>query len=161
MGSCGYPAVSRREIPSQRWFCNLRRWGAYPALLGTLAFGQTAKPPSTTTPNKRTASAQGAKSSTKVTPEPVDTLQQHYDAARTYGLSGDQERASGEYKVFLGEALRRMANAKAHEGDPDKAIELFKEAVTIAPTNADLHVDYAVTCLDHDLLPEAKAKAEE
>ncbi len=66
-----------------------------------------------------------------------------------------------EFKAFLGEALRRMANARAHEGNFKEAIQFFKDAVAIAPENADLRLDYATTCLDAEMLPDAKAQGEE
>ncbi len=126
-------------------------------LLASLLPAQNAKPASSTHAHTRSASAQAEKPG----PEPPDTLQQHYDAARTFGVSGDQERASVEYRAFLGEALRRMANARAHEGNPKEAIQFFKDAVAVAPADPEVRLDYAVTCLDAELLPEAKTQAEE
>ena len=35
----------------------------------------------------------------------------HYDAARKFQVAGKQEQAVAEYKEFLAEALRRIANA--------------------------------------------------
>lgn len=159
MGACSPSRLSTSPTPSGRWSSPLHLflclWVGL-ELLAPQCLGQTNKAASaSTTPRKRPSSAPAGQK------EPPDTLQQHYDAARTFGLSGDQEHAFVEYKAFLGEALRRMANAKAHEGDAKAAVELFKDAVAIAPADPEIHVDYAVACLDADLLPEAKTQAEE
>ena len=45
---------------------------------------------------------------------PSDALMRHYDAARKFQVAGKQEQAVAEYKEFLAEALRRIANASAH-----------------------------------------------
>src|SRR5882672_1866292 len=76
-----------------------------------------------------------------------DALQKHYEAARTYGIGGDQEKATVEYKAFLAEALRRTANARAHGGETDAAGSLFTEALSIAPHDQDIRLDYATTLL--------------
>src|SRR5580700_7465649 len=64
---------------------------------------------------------------------PPDLLQQHYDAARTFAVGGDQAHASVEYKTFLAEALRRMANARTNQGSFAAADALFKDALAVAP----------------------------
>ena len=96
----------------------------------------------------------------KETQQP-DLLQQHYDAARTFAVGGDQEHAAFEYKTFLAEALRRTANARTHRGDLAAADWLFKEALAVAPENPDIRLDYAVLCLDREDPSEAKLQAEE
>jgi tetratricopeptide (TPR) repeat protein len=92
-------------------------------------------------------------------PAAPDLLQQHYDSARTFAIGGDQVHAAAEYKAFLAEALRRMANGRTNEGDLATADALFKDAVAIAPENAQVRLDYAVLCLDRDDLAEAKLQA--
>jgi tetratricopeptide (TPR) repeat protein len=105
------------------------------------------------------AAAQKTKPKASTAPE-VDLLQQHYDAARTFAIGGDQAHAAAEYKAFLAEALRRTANARAHQGDVARADALFRDAIAIAPENPDVHLDYAVLFLDNDDLPQAKQQAE-
>src|SRR5438128_4976650 len=39
----------------------------------------------------------------------TEALQQHYQAARTYTVGGNTERAAVEYRAFLSEALTQMA----------------------------------------------------
>lgn len=153
MGFCRRDSSPALILPSFRWLVGI---GFSITLLFASLDAQNSKPAPAAAAHKRSA-AQAAKPA----PERPDTLMQHYDAARTFGLSGDQEHASAEYKVFLAEALRRTANARAHEGNRKEAIQFFQDALAVAPANVDLHLDYAVTCLDADLLPDAKAQAEE
>jgi len=89
-----------------------------------------------------------------------DLLQQHYDAARTFQLGGDQEQAVGEYKAFLTEALRRVANAYARLGDFGAAAKLFEEALVLSPQNSDVRLDYSVMSLQEGKPLEAKMLAE-
>ncbi len=74
-------------------------------------------------------------------------LQQHYDAARTFALSGDQDRAAAEYKAFLAEALRQIANLRTRERDYASAIPLFAQAVEIAPEISAVRQDFASALL--------------
>ena len=139
---------------SFRW---LRRSSLALFLLISPAIAQNGAPATPTPFHKPPQHAQPAKPK----PEPPDTLQQHYDAARTFGISGDQEHAAIEYKAFLAEALRRTANARAKEGKPSQAIDLFNDAVAIAPDNPEVHLDFAVLYLDRQNFDAAKAQAGE
>ena len=91
---------------------------------------------------------------------PPDTLQQHYDAARTFAISGDQANAAIEYKAYLAEALRRTANARTHQGNYAAASTLFQDAIAADPADAQVRLDYAVLCIDKEDIPEAKAQSE-
>jgi tetratricopeptide (TPR) repeat protein len=93
-------------------------------------------------------------------PAEQDVLQQHYDAARTFAIGGDQQHAAAEYKAFLAEALRRTANARTHQGDLTAADALFKDALAIAPDNPDIRLDYALLCLEKEDFAEAKSQSE-
>jgi tetratricopeptide (TPR) repeat protein len=93
-------------------------------------------------------------------PAPDDTLQQHYDAARTFQLGGDQEHAALEYKVFLAEALHRSANTRAHVGEFDEALRLFEEALRVAPEDSAVRMDFALMRLRQGNLQEARSLAE-
>ena len=70
-----------------------------------------------------------------------DSLQQHFDAARTFEIGGDQERAAAEYKAFLGEALRGVANAHAYANQFDLAAKFFDEALALMPDQPDVCLD--------------------
>jgi tetratricopeptide (TPR) repeat protein len=87
-------------------------------------------------------------------------LQQHYDAARTFQLSGDQEHAAAEYKAFLSGALDTCANADAQARQFSKAADLFEGALGIAPEDADIRLDYAFLRLRQGKLQEARSLAE-
>src|SRR6266436_5205595 len=55
-------------------------------------------------------------------PSRSETLQRHYDAAHTFYLGGDLERASGEYNAFLAEALQTLAEAHSGAGEFDRSV---------------------------------------
>ena len=156
MGSLSRTLSLKFEVSHSRWLLLLA-----PAcllfLLTLSVSAQDAKPAAPAHAHKQATRTQPTKS----TAEAPDTIQQHYDAARTFGLSGDPVHASIEYKVFLAEALRRTANARAKEGKTPEAIGLFKDAVAIEPKNSEVKLDYAVLLLDQGDFPGAKAQAEE
>src|SRR5437870_10802180 len=66
-----------------------------------------------------------------------DSLQQHFDAARTFEIGGDQEHAAAEYKAFLGEALRAVANVQAQVNQIGRAVKLFDEALGVSPRSEE------------------------
>jgi len=98
--------------------------------------------------------------SPKVAPAHEDTLQQHYDAARTFQLGGDQEHAAAEYKTFLAEAIRRSAIARTKAGESREAAALFEEALLLAPEDSGVRLDFALMRLKQGNLPEARSLAE-
>jgi tetratricopeptide (TPR) repeat protein len=92
--------------------------------------------------------------------KPQESFQQHYDAARTFQLSGDQEHAATEYKAFLADALRLVADANLGVGNLAEADKLFAEAFSLAPENANLNVDYAALRLEQGNPKDAGAFAD-
>src|SRR5437868_9525007 len=84
-----------------------------------------------------------------------DSLQEHYDAARTFQLSGDQEQAASQYKLFLADALRQIADAKTQAGEFDDADKLFREALALSPESANVNLDYAALRLEQGNAKEA------
>jgi tetratricopeptide (TPR) repeat protein len=89
-----------------------------------------------------------------------ESLQEHYDAARTFQLSGDQEQAATQYKLFLADALRQIADGKTQAGEFDDADNLFREALGLAPESANVNIDYAALRLEQGNAKEAKPLAE-
>src|SRR4051812_2449670 len=83
------------------------------------------------------------------------TLQQHYDAARTYQISGDNQHASTEYETFLSLALRQCARARAVSDDLSEANGLFNQAIKLTPSDNDLLLSYAYFQLQQQKLSEA------
>jgi tetratricopeptide (TPR) repeat protein len=92
---------------------------------------------------------------------PQPDLRQHYDAARTFALSGDQERAAAEYKAFLADVLRQIANLRTRERDYASALPLFAQAIEIASEIASVRQDYASALLSSGDLDAAKVQAEQ
>src|SRR5581483_5597669 len=94
-------------------------------------------------------------------PKPAtDALQQHYEAARTFQVSGDQEHAAGEYRAFLAESLGRLAAANANAGKLEEADKLFTEALVEAPSDPGVNLEYAGLRLQQGNAKEAQALAE-
>jgi tetratricopeptide (TPR) repeat protein len=93
-------------------------------------------------------------------PGAQDGFQQHYDAARTFQVSGDQDRAAAEYGVFLAGALRSSARASVELGELERAASLFGQALLVSPDDAETSLDYAQMFFQQDRLPEARSLAE-
>jgi tetratricopeptide (TPR) repeat protein len=89
-----------------------------------------------------------------------ELLQQHFDAARTFQLSGYKEQAFSEYRAFLAGALRSTARACFSLGQLDRSASLLDEALRIAPDDPEARLDSAQLYFQQDKLPEARASAE-
>ncbi len=64
------------------------------------------------------------------------TLQQHYDAAEVLQAKGDFTHAASEYKLFLAEALHRVANGRAQVGEYSQAAPPLELALSFTPDNS-------------------------
>jgi len=93
-------------------------------------------------------------------PSRSETLQRHYDAARTFYLGGDLERAAGEYNAFLAQALQTLAEAHSGAGDFDRSAALFEYALELAPENRDLRLAFALSRFQAGKLDESRSLAE-
>ena len=102
-----------------------------------------------------------AKKPAPTTPTEEQRLQQRYDAARTFQISGDNVRASAEYRAFLAEALRSAGAARAIAGESDRAAELFRNALNADSDNVDARLSYAFLQLQRQNPDEAQRLAEE
>ena len=91
---------------------------------------------------------------------PQDSLDRHYQAARTFSIVGDAEHAAAEYRAFLGEALHRMANGRISEGNYAAGYQLFDEAVAVAPDDVGLRLDYGNALLQQGNADKAKIQAQ-
>ena len=85
-----------------------------------------------------------------------DPMRVHYETANRYLSAGDPEKAGTEYRVFLAEALHRVANAEAQVGRFDDAFSLFKEALNFQTADNQLRLDFAAASLDAERLTQAK-----
>jgi tetratricopeptide (TPR) repeat protein len=86
-------------------------------------------------------------------------LQQHYDAAQRFQQSGDFEQAAGEYRIFLADALGKLANGRVRAGDYGKAASLFDDALVLMPDSPELRIEYAQAALTLADLPHAETLA--
>ncbi|MGZ4814735.1 MAG: tetratricopeptide repeat protein [Terriglobales bacterium] len=86
-------------------------------------------------------------------------FQKHFEAARKFQASGEEDRAAEEYRTFLVEALRRVADLRVHLGDYQQAEMFFQAALAIAPDDPDLLLDFAVMRLEQRKNEEAKSIA--
>jgi tetratricopeptide (TPR) repeat protein len=90
----------------------------------------------------------------------MDSLNRHYQAARTFSVVGDTDRAAAEYRAFLGEAMHLMANLRISEGNYAAGYQLFDEAVGVVPDDADLRLDYGNALLQQGNTDKAKIQAQ-
>jgi len=89
-----------------------------------------------------------------------DLLEQHYQSARTFSVGGDFDRAASEYRMFLAEVIRRMANVDSKEGKLETSSALFQEAMSLEPKSPEPPLDYGNALLLHGDLRGAKSQAE-
>src|SRR3984957_14752926 len=86
-------------------------------------------------------------------------LQSLYAAAQRSQKNGDLGEAAGNYRTFLSEALREVANSYAQIGDYAKASALFDQALTLNPDSLSLEKDYAGAALEAGDLKRAETLA--
>jgi tetratricopeptide (TPR) repeat protein len=93
---------------------------------------------------------------------PGPDLQQMYDSAQRAQSAGDMTRAAHDYRSFLADALRHLADGYAQAGDYPGAAKLFEEALAVVPEEnaTDLRVAYAQAALLARDIPTSKAQAQ-
>ncbi len=89
------------------------------------------------------------------------SLQSLYEAAQQAQKTGDLTKAAQNYRAFLAEALRQLANSNAHVGAYGRAAALFDEALALSPHSPSLERDYAAAELDAGDLKRAESLARE
>ncbi len=72
---------------------------------------------------------------------PASSMQQHYDSAYRFQSTGNLKQAAVEYKLFLADALHRLANGRVNTGEYAKAIPLYEEALKLSPDDYELQLD--------------------
>lgn len=95
------------------------------------------------------------------TPGAQNALQRDYQQAQSYQAAGKLQAAAVEYRLFIGEALHRIALGQSNIGNVAKALPLFEEAQNLVPSDMDLRVDYAEACRRAGDLPKAKSLAQD
>jgi tetratricopeptide (TPR) repeat protein len=96
-----------------------------------------------------------------VAPSAKNPLKRHYDAAQSFQAAAKLEAAAVEYRLFVGDALERLAVGRANVGDYGKALPMFEEALNLVPSNEDVRLDYAEACRRADDLQKAKSLAQD
>lgn len=91
---------------------------------------------------------------------PQETLTQHYQAARTFAVAGDNDRAAAEYRAFLAEALHQFANVRVTEGSFLAADQYYEDALAITPDDPQINVDYSTGLLQQGDLENAQLQAQ-
>ena len=104
-------------------------------------------------------SAAGAQ--TRKLPSPQNALQRDYQQAQSYQAAGKLQAAAVEYRLFIGEALHRIALGQSNIGNVGKALPLFEEAQNLVPSDMDLRVDYAESCRRAGDVQKAKSLAQD
>src|ERR671931_2229386 len=74
---------------------------------------------------------------------PAIAIQQHFQAAQTFQLAGDYDRAAVEYRQTIARALEQIGSLHAGEGKTAEAIELLQRAAAIDPDSPEPSVDLA------------------
>jgi tetratricopeptide (TPR) repeat protein len=87
-------------------------------------------------------------------------LQQSYDTAQNFESQGDLMQAEVQYKLFLADALHRIANGRAQTSQYAQAVPLFDEALKLASNHFDWRLDYAGAALDARDFPKAAQLAQ-
>lgn len=88
-------------------------------------------------------------------------LQQMYDSAQHAQSSGDLTAAARDYRGFLADTLRHLADGYVRAGDYPGGAKLFEEALAVVPENkaTDLRLAYAQAALLARDIPTAKSQA--
>jgi tetratricopeptide (TPR) repeat protein len=89
-------------------------------------------------------------------------LQQSYDSAQRAQSAGNMTRAAHDYRSFLADALRHLADGYARAGDYPGAAKLFDEALAVVPEQDanELRIAYAKAALLARSIPTAKSQAQ-
>ena len=103
------------------------------------------------------AIAQNGKSKT---PNLEQQLQQRYDSARTFQISGDNARAQAEYRGFLGAVLNGLGNAHLGAHDLASAADFYQKALAADSNTPDAAIGLAFLRLQQGKLEEAEQLAQ-
>jgi tetratricopeptide (TPR) repeat protein len=84
-------------------------------------------------------------------------VEAHFDAAQTFQIAGDLDRAAAEYRKGISVALDRLGNLKVSNGDYDAGLDLLSKAVSADPSNKDVQIDMGIAYFRHGDYANAKA----
>lgn len=94
-------------------------------------------------------------------PSRDEAMHRHYDEAFRLQEAGRTAEADVEHKLFLAEALHRVANGRANIGEYALAVPVYEEAMQFAPKDFTVHLEYAEAALDADDPAKARLLAQE
>jgi tetratricopeptide (TPR) repeat protein len=72
------------------------------------------------------------------------TIDAHFDAAETYQLAGDLNKAVAEYWQGISAALQHLGNLKVANGDAAGGLEMLRKATSADAKNTDAAVDLGI-----------------
>ena len=78
---------------------------------------------------------------------PDYSMQQHYDSAVHFQSAGNTGQAKLEYRLFLADALHRLAKDRSQIGEYPRAVPLFDQALNLTPNDPVVALDYAEASL--------------
>ncbi len=90
----------------------------------------------------------------------VDPLEQHYQAAETFQIAANWDRAAAEYQQTIAMALDRAANLRTSEGKLSEAATLLQSAVQVEPGDTDARLDLAFVSLQQGDLKTCAAEVQ-
>ena len=93
------------------------------------------------TPQKQMPAAKQLPTDAAPPPERVET---HFEAAETFQIAGDLEKAAAEYRKGISVALRQLGNLRISKDDFESGLKLLQDAVDADPSNTNAHVDLGV-----------------
>lgn len=84
-------------------------------------------------------------------------VEAHFDAAQTFQIAGDLDRAAAEYRKGISVALNRLGNLKVSNGDYKAGLDLLRKAVVTDPTSTDAQIDLGIAYFRNGDYANAKA----
>ena len=85
----------------------------------------------------------------------------HYNAATALLNKGEEDNAAAEFRTFLIEVLHGLASGAAAAGHFDKAAPWFEEALSLAPKDVNLRMEYSRASFQVTKFPQARQLADE
>jgi len=93
--------------------------------------------------------------------EPAPNPFPHYTAAQKHLARGEEQQAALEFNLFLGEVLHGLASATTQTGHLEKAEPLYEEAISVAPRDVNLRMEYARVLFSRAKFLQAREQSEE
>lgn len=90
-------------------------------------------------------------------PAAKDPVEEHYQAAETFQLTGDFQKAESEYRHTISLGLQRLAAVRALAQDEQQATEFLRAAVNADASDVDAQMNLAAAYFQSGDLGNAKA----